>query len=199
MDIGGAALNRIDQDLVDELHHRRIVVGVGVDAGHLGFFVAPFQHQIVQVPAAHVGDRVAHSGEHVFDDAQQLTALHQNRLDHAIGVELDFIQRVRLHGVGNADKQPLAALEQRQRMMLVDQRLADQVHRHVGWNERAHIHHRHAELIRGDTGEASAVDQVVVQQPSGKGGFVLGRIGHSLAHVGFGQDIFRNQPARHAR
>ena len=130
MDVRGAAADRIDQDLVDELHHRRVVHRVGIDAGSLGLVVADLQLQSVQFATAHVGHGVAHAVEQALDHPLQRAALDQDRFDHAVGVELDLVQRMRLHRIGDAHEQPLAAPEQRQRLMLGDQCLADQVQRH---------------------------------------------------------------------
>ena len=50
MDVRGAALDRVDQHLVDELDDRRVVVARGVDAGSLAslFEVAAFEVELVE-------------------------------------------------------------------------------------------------------------------------------------------------------
>ena len=62
--------------------------------------------------------------ERLLDRALDLLLVDQDRLDDVVGLELDLVERVQVGRIGDADEQPVAALEQRQRLVLADQILA---------------------------------------------------------------------------
>lgn len=53
--------------------------------------------------------------------ARQLPGIHQHRLHCEVRIEAQFIEAMAVGGVGDGDKQAVAAFEQRQCLMLVNQ------------------------------------------------------------------------------
>ncbi|MNT10974.1 hypothetical protein D3C72_1458300 [compost metagenome] len=182
MDVRRALADGIDQDLVDELHHRGIValgVDAAVGAGHVVVATANIEvgHAVLVAP-----QRIAHgvvAGMPLLQRAAYLVLVHQDRFNHQIGVELDLIQRV--GGVAGADEQLAAAFEQRQHVVLAQQLLADQAHRVLAAVERGHVEQRHAELDRVGGRELGSADHLVLGEPSWQRLARSGGLGHGVA------------------
>ena len=68
----------------------------------------------------------------------------------------------RLVGSDDADEQALAALEQRQRLVLADQILADEAQRNLRQVERLDVEQRNAELRRRGQRDLDAADETVI-------------------------------------
>jgi len=69
MDVRGAALDCIDQHLVDELHYRRVVCRAGIDAG-VGIFLAVAKGKFLKT-ASYVVERVEARRAHAVDLVDQ--------------------------------------------------------------------------------------------------------------------------------
>ena len=128
MDVGCALADAVHQHLVDELDHRRVFAR-GVDAGVAReVLVAAADFQALQSFA--VGLIECFGGlQPQVEAALEPVGIDQDRLDRQVGVELDLFQRADVGGVGDADEQPVAALVQRQHLVLAQQFFLDQVDR----------------------------------------------------------------------
>ncbi len=115
-----------------------------------------------------------------------------------IGLELDLVERVQVGRIGQADEQPVAALEQRQRLVLQDEFFADDFDRRLGKVQRFGIEQRNAELGRGGHGYLRAVGQRMLDQVRPERNFLLERRLHGLARVGIGQRPLHHETTRHA-
>ncbi|MNU96882.1 hypothetical protein D3C71_869350 [compost metagenome] len=80
-------------------------------------------------------------------------------------MELDLIQRV--GGIARGDKQPAAALEQRQHVMLAQQLFADQAHCVLIVVERRYIQQRHPELDSIGSRKLCACHKLLLREPLG--------------------------------
>lgn len=167
MDVGGAALDRVDQHLVDELDHRG-VVALGVDAAFAaGLVLAAGDVEIVEALG------VVHAAERILRVHPQLhgaldgVLVDQNRFDLQIGMELDLVQRRGVGRIGDADEEAAAAFEQRQDVMLVEQFVLDQADRALAGVHRRRVEQRHAEFDGIGRGELRRGDQLLLAQVVG--------------------------------
>ncbi|MCY1297683.1 hypothetical protein D9M70_471340 [compost metagenome] len=103
-----AALDRIQQHLVDEAHHRGVVSFL---AGHyiLLVVVDRLNIQAVQVDVGEVFHPAVGAFEELLDGFAQLVVLHQDGFGGQPGAELDVGHRLVVAGVGQGDEQLVAA------------------------------------------------------------------------------------------
>ena len=122
MNIRGAALDRIQQDLVDEADDRRVLDIVTGDAVFVFFLAAGYvevlEIEIVVVERRH---RRVDRFEGLGDALLELGLLDDDRVDPQAGLELDLVDGLQVGRVGNPEEQALAALQQRQHPVLVQQ------------------------------------------------------------------------------
>ena len=146
MDVGRALVDRIQHDLLQIAHHRRVVDldAAGIRLRRRGFLVREVEIEVFRIQHCEgVVGRLAH----FLDQLAELVVLDDDRLDCLSGLELDLIQRLQVRGVGGAHVQLTAALEQRddaplQHQLAIEQSLrqALRVHRReiqIGETERA--------------------------------------------------------------
>ena len=77
--------------------------------------------------------------EGLLDRAIDLLLVDQDRLDDVVGLELDLVERAKVGRIRHADEQAIAALEQRQRLVLRDQVFAYEAQRNLREIERLDI------------------------------------------------------------
>ena len=97
----------------------RVVVAVVVAADGLEVLQAlVVAHAVAHAVAGVLGE---------FDGLAQLVLVHEDRLDRAVGGELDLVQGRGVGRVGDGHEQPVAALEQRQHLVFLGELLADEL------------------------------------------------------------------------
>jgi hypothetical protein len=177
VDIGSAALDRVDEHLVDELDDRRVFVRRRIVAGRLALVVARAELEVFEAfgvvePLDDGRGRV----ECLLDRALDLLLVDQDRFDDVVRLELDLVERMEVRRIGNADEEAVAALEQRQRLVLRDEILADEAKRNLGEIERLDVEQRDAELGRRRQRDLMAADEAVLDEPGPDRDLLPGRV-----------------------
>ncbi len=118
MNVGCAALDCIEQHLVDESDDRSILDFVARVILVLLFGAADvevFEIEIVVVEATHAGvDRL----DRLDDAILQFVLLDNDRVDTEAGCELYVVDSLQVGRIGDAEKQTLATFDERQDAML---------------------------------------------------------------------------------
>ena len=194
VDVRRPTADRVHQYLVDELHHRG-VVDLGIDAGVARqlLFVADLQVLQSFLVAHRLGQPVA-GFQPLLDRALQLVGIDQDRFHHQVGLEIDLVDRRGVGRVGDAQEQPVAALEQRQHVVLAQQRLADQLDRRLRRVHGRHVQQRHPELDGIGRGQLQRADQPVLGQVLGDGLALGGGGRHRAARGMLVQRAIQHQP-----
>ena len=196
MHIRGAAIDRIEQDLVDEAHDRR---GLGVRTcdvvGFLGVF-AIVEVDVLKVFVADIQRRRFDGAEGGVDEIAELVVLDQHRLGSQPRIELDLVQTLQVGRVRGRDVQALATFEQRQGTMLADQRFADITDRRVFHVHRIEIEQRQAELTACGHADIQRGSHVLCDHPMHQRHTLFGRSRLRIARYGFRQQPFIDQSAR---
>ena len=200
MDVRCAALDRVDEHLVDELHDRRVVVAHRIDAaGGVAVVVDRAELEVLEaIGIVEPFDDGRRGVERLFDRALDLLLVDQDRLDDVVRLELDLVERAQVRRVGDADEEPVAALEERQRLVLRDQVFADQAQRNLREIERLDVEERNAEL--GRRGECDQVtrDEAVLDEPCAERNFLARGVVGGLAGFAFAERAFGDQAPRDA-
>jgi GAF domain-containing protein len=148
VDIRGALVDGVEQDLVDEADDRRIIDLVAADiAASLVVLARDIQVLEIEIVAAEpLEGRVERLGQ-LHQLGVELVVLDDDRLDaHARG-ELDLVDRIQPGRVRYADEHLAAAAEQRQHPVAVHQLVVDQA-RDIDIDlDRVQVEHRDAELM----------------------------------------------------
>ncbi len=197
MDVRCAAADRVQQRAVDEAHDRRVVHLLRLRRLHLGVFETDLELLQIALQLAGV-PVVVGAFQHLLDGGAELVVLDDDGLGGEPGLELEFVQRRHVHRIGDGDVDAVAALDQRQRVMLGQQLLVDQVGRQELGVEGSQIQHREAELLgagarhlqRGGNG---LVEQYLHQWLVALGGERLG-----FDSLGLGDDALGQQPTQQA-
>lgn len=163
MQVGGAAFDRIEQHLVDESHHRRIVGVLSAD-GVLLVVVDRFDIEAVEIDVGHVFETGAMGVEEFFDGIAELVVLHQDGFGAQPGAELDVVDCLVIARVGNSHEQLVAASPQGQGVMLAHQFFTDQAFGLSFFVQAIKVEERHAEVLGGDLGDLRALYQFVLHQ-----------------------------------
>ena len=125
MNVGGAALDRIEQNLVDESNDGRVFYFIAMIVFVLVIltcYIEILEVEVVIVETLHTGI----DGFDRFVDALfKLVLFDNNRIDTKAGRKLDVIDGLQVRGIRNAQKYPLTAFHQWQYAMLVDQFLVN--------------------------------------------------------------------------
>jgi hypothetical protein len=115
-----------------------------------------------------------------------------------VGLELDFVERAQVGRIRDADEKAVAALEQRQRLVLGDEFFLDDVQRELAVIERRDVEQRHAELRRRGHRDLATLHEAVLDQPGADRNLRLGRVVDGLARIVFGERPFGDEPPRDA-
>ncbi len=193
--VGGAALDGIQQHLVDELDDRR-VVALGVVAAGLGLvIVAGFGVQCIEALVVAAGVEGFSRSESAVDRALELLLVDQDRLDGGACRELDLLDGASVGGVADAEEQSVAALVQRQHAVLGDQLLADGFDRGAAEVEGVDLEQGYAELDAVGGGDRCAADHLLFEQPAHHRLLGLGRLVQSPAGVSLAQGAVHHEAA----
>ena len=139
MDVRGALLDRIEQDLVDETHDRRVFDVVPAERLRIRIFIAAGDFEILEIEVVVGQARHGRFGliDRLVDRRLQLVVLDDDELDAHRGLKPDLVQRVQIGRIGDGQEQPLAALHQRQHAVLLQELVAHRANRvHDPWPPR---------------------------------------------------------------
>ncbi len=168
MQVGRAALDRVQQHLVDETHHGRVVGVLAADGILLGV-VDRLDVQAVEVGIAHAFQARTCGFEELLDGVAEFIVLHQDGFGGQAGAELDVIDGLVISRVGDAHEQFVAASPQRQGMVLAHQFFADQAGGLGFFVQAVEVQQGDAEMLRGDFRDLTALDQFVLHQVADQG------------------------------
>ena len=73
------------------------------------------------------------------------------------GVEFNFVQTVEIGGVGNGNKQAIAASKQGKSVMFFNQLAINQIARNALWIKGCDVYHRRAKFLRRSRGDAFGI------------------------------------------
>ena len=156
VDIGRAQVDRVHQDLVEELDDRRVFDVVGVRR-HLGrrvvgeFDVLLVAGQVLQALLGALAEQ--------RQQRQQGVVRHDHRLDRRLALELDLVQRLGVGRVRDGDRHLVAALGQRDHPLRLHQLVVDDLRRQQRDVERLQVEDRVAERFGAEHGQRARIDQ----------------------------------------
>ncbi len=131
MQVGSAHIDRVDQHFLQEPDHRRII-----DFGSLllgvGCFAAVAEIAQIEIFANQGGDLRTGRLTGLVDDARQLVVFDDDQLDLSLRLKLDLVFRLVIGWVGRRDHQTVAALEQRQNLVALNDFRVDGARRQAG-------------------------------------------------------------------
>ena len=114
-----------------------------------------------------------------FGDALlELVLLDDDRIDAQARLELDVVDGLQVGRIGDAEEQALAAFDQRQHAMLVDQLLVDGANDVEVDLDGVEVEQRYAEFVRRGDGDRARIGQFLVDE--------VGNQRHFLFLGGFG-------------
>ena len=195
VDVRCAGLDGVEQHLVDESDDRRVVGG----ARHVRFVVVVLLEglhvEVVEVGLAGIEERLFLLGEELIDEGRELVFLDQDRLGVHARVELDLVERLQVRRIGDGDEETHAALHERQRVVLADQLLLDD----VLWNrleiEGCEVEERYAEFLRSGGRDGACLGEVVVDEVGDERDAGLARVlGRPLRRVGVEHAVLHEPP-----
>jgi hypothetical protein len=180
VDVGGAQLHGVHQDLVQEAHDRRVLdlVGRFHRRGCL-LFLGEFDLGLV---AGQVAQSLLGAPGQRGEQGEQGVVGDDHRLDRGLALELDLVQGLRIGRVGNGHRQPVAALGQRHDALGRHQLGVDRRFRQRGDAEGGQVEQRIAEGLRAEGGEGGGVERALGDDGVDQGGAVAG--GLFLQRVG---------------
>ena len=152
MDVRGAFVDRVEQNLLDEAHHRCVVdLDLGVVAGGGVLF---WRHFTVEVE---VNRRDRFQGlldgfRQLVDEGGELVGLDDDRVHGQTGLKAYFVDGAQVRRIGDRHRQPVAALLQRQHAVGAHQLLVDRVCRELVRVVLREVQQRIAEGFRGKGG-----------------------------------------------
>ena len=150
MDVRGAVVDRVEHHLLDEAHHRRVVdVGCRCVVRLAGLvFVEEVEVDVVggQPPERFLG-RLGILG----DEWRQLGLLDDDRIDAEPGLEANLVECTQVGGVGDGDREAVAALIERDDLVRRDQLAVDGIDRNMRLVESRDVEQRIAEGVGDET------------------------------------------------
>ena len=186
MDIRGALLDGIEQNLVDEANHRGII-GIRAQVNRaLGPF-ARRQIDAVQIDAEKVLEGCIRGIDRRINGLDELLLLDHHDLDGHAGVELDFLEGCVLAGIGDGQKQTMAAFEQRQHMMSKYQFFADRHDRQIGGEKHRKVEQRHRKFFCHGGSNLKTLQRASVDEITDQRNVFAGRFIGALQRPVFGQ------------
>ena len=200
VDVRGAAADRIEHDLVDEAHDRRVFDVIARDLG-ADFLIAAADFERVELDAvlvAEVGHRGVDLLHRLVEEFLQLVVFDHDRIDGQPGLELDLVDRVQVGRIGDPQEQALAALEQRQHAVLGEQLVGDRLDGLEVHAQRRQVKQRHAVFGGSRVGDVAGGGGAGGDQLGDKAGALLFGGGERLVHAGLVDHAILNQALRQA-
>ncbi|MNN58656.1 hypothetical protein D3C81_1737130 [compost metagenome] len=109
MQVRGAAANGVQQHLVDELDHRRVVGFVG--CRFFLFLAALFDIHAVEIDIGKLFHAGGAAVEELVNGLAEFVIFHQQGFHSQSGAELDIADGLLVGGIGDANEQDVAALQ----------------------------------------------------------------------------------------
>ena len=199
MDVGRAALNRIQKNLVDEANHRGIFDVVPRYIFLLFFtahYIEVFEIEVLVLKPRHA--RI--DGVECFADTLlEFVLFDHNRIDAQARLELDVVDGLQIRRVSDAEEQALAAFDERQDPVLVQQLLIDDAQAVEVNFYGVEIEEWHAEFVRCGNCNRAGIGHLFGHEIGDEGGPLF-----FCGCGGFLYDLFRddtvlNQPPWQAR
>jgi hypothetical protein len=125
VDVRGALVDGVQQDLVDEADDGRVVDLVAARCPRARLVVASLTSRFSRSRSSPPAIDVSSASSDFTSIGVELVVLDDDRLDAHAGGELDLVDGLQPGRVGDADEQPPAALEQRQHAVAVHQLVVD--------------------------------------------------------------------------
>ncbi len=200
VDIRGALLDGVQQDLVDEADDRSVFDVVAAERLRIGVVVAAGDLEILEIDIVVGQARHDRFGliDGLVDRRLQLVVLDHDELDAHRGLEADLVQGVQIGGIRDGQEQPLAALHQRQYPVLLQKLVAHRANRVRVCSDRIQIQQGHAKLVRGGNGDVAGRGQVRGDQMGHQIDALLLRLGDGVLHGLLVQQAILHQALRKA-
>ena len=165
VDVGRAALDRVQHNLVDEAHHRCIVYIAGRDLfGKFVFAAGDVEALEIEIVLVEIRHRRVDRFQGPVDDLVQLVLLDHDRVDAEAGLELDLVDRLQVGRIGDTEEHALAATDQWQHAVLGEQLLVYRLDDVEVDLEHRDVQQRDAELVRCGNRDLSRIGQFLVDQ-----------------------------------
>lgn len=148
MNIRGSLLDGVKQNLVDEADDWRVIDIAGYLRGCPRRF-APAQADGVEIDIHQILESRVGGFDSYIDGLGEFVLLDDDNIDDHVRVELDLVVGQILAGIGRGQEQAIAALHQRQHMMLENQLFADGPDWHEIRKKSVQIEQRYPEDPRG--------------------------------------------------
>jgi hypothetical protein len=162
VDVRSAQVDRIQQDLVEELDDRRVLDLVGLlGRSLLGFFLGEFD---VGVVAGQVVERLLGALGQAREQVQQHIVRDDHRLHRRFALELDLVERLGVGRVRYGQRHAVAALGQRDDPLRLHQAGVDRAGRDRFHAVGRQVQHRVAEGLGAEAGQRRAVDALAGEQ-----------------------------------
>jgi len=110
VDIGCAQIDRIDQDFLQKFDHRGVVNLGSYRLGCRGGIV--FEEVDVEIVADQIAQTLLGVLTELLQQLQQCIVLHDDWFDNQAGLEFDLVECLRIGGVGDCNRNLVAALGQ---------------------------------------------------------------------------------------
>ena len=171
--VGGAALDGIHQDLVDVLDDGGVVIG-GIDAlVQPTVLVGDFEIRNLGLVDILHAEGVVFALQQLADGGGELVFLHQQRLGMEPEAEAEVLQCRDIGRIRHGDIESVALGVDGQNVVFLNQLLIEVLLRDLGQIEGGKIQQRYPILQLAKIGERLAVEDVVFYQKGDKG-FALG-------------------------
>ncbi len=167
--VGGAALDGIHQDLVDVLDDGSIVIG-GIDAFvQSAVFVGDFEIRNLGLVDILHAESVIFALQQLADGGGELVLLHQQGFSMKTEAEAKVLQRRDIGRIRHGDIEGVALGVDGQHMVFLNQLLIEVLLRDLGQVEGGKIQQRYPILQLAKIGERLAVEDLVLYQKCHKG------------------------------
>jgi hypothetical protein len=193
VDVGGAAVHRVEQDLLHVLHDRRVVDVLGDDVG-LRLAVGDLDAREIDVLGGLL-ERLARGVRELLHDHRELVVLDDHRLHGHAGGEFHLLQDLLVGRVRHRHEDAVAALAERDHAVVRDDLVVDQRERKVVDVDGIEVEQRITEGLRSEErhflgGELFRRDELLDERDAG-----LGRLGVEGVGIGLDQAALLDQGA----
>jgi len=199
VNIRGATLDRVEQHFVDEAHHRRILDIVAlnvffflVDAAN----VEVFEIEIIVLEIAHA--RVD-GFDGLVDLLLELVLLDDDRVHTQARREFDVVNGLQVGRVGDAKKDALATLDERQHAVLGDEFLVNGANDVNVDLDRVQVEQGNTEFVRGCNCDGARICQLFADEMGNQRDLLFLRNLGGLLQLLLGDDTVLNEAPRQAR
>jgi len=123
----------------------------------------------------------------------ELVLFDDDRFDRQPGLKLDLIESVQVRRIGDADEQPLAALDERQYPVFLQQLVGNELDHFQVELDGVEVQERHAEFLRRRYGDVPRIRETCLHEIRYQIGLRFLRIRNGLQHGCFVQEALLDQ------